>query len=484
METNKFDLIILGGGISGSLMGISLMNKNSNLKVAIIEKNIEFPQKIGESTSDITTLFFRSLSIDDILKSNSRKAGLRFLFNETQSSNFKDVSEFSSPTLKSSISGYHLNRKEFDEALLKEAEKRGCTVFRPAEVVSSKINPFSYEFGIVYKQTKLMLSAERMLDSTGRARFLKNKLNWKDLKVNLNTSAISAHFKNLDISKTSSEKVESYWDKNAIGDISFSTTHFMRDHSWWWLIRIDENTHSLGFVFDRTKFSHQDPQEFYEKQLKGDSDLAFLTKHSAAENLQYWSDLAYCSEKLFEDGAAVIGDSGAFSDPFISPGLELICQQVMWLTDLYENDIKNQKFHKKAWLRYERIFLESYSTRNAIYKQWYGIMKYYDLMTCWLMLSSFIYFSFHVNASQIFKSRLKYPIRLSPLSRLGFKFFSRRINLIASKRKNNLNSNGIKQGQISYSNVRIVSGFQSFKLFFVLFLNWLKNYFSIEKRGS
>ncbi|NRA10578.1 MAG: tryptophan 7-halogenase, partial [Crocinitomicaceae bacterium] len=117
MQKHEFDLIILGGGISGSLMGISLMDKNSKMRVAIVERNSEFPQKIGESTSDIATLFFRRLEINHILKSHSRKAGLRFLFNENKSDNPDHIGEFTSPTLKTSIAGHHLNRKEFDEAL-------------------------------------------------------------------------------------------------------------------------------------------------------------------------------------------------------------------------------------------------------------------------------------------------------------------------------------------------------------------------------
>ncbi|MFT6501027.1 MAG: flavin-dependent dehydrogenase [Crocinitomicaceae bacterium] len=483
MEKHNFDLIILGGGISGSLMGISLIAKNPEMRVAIVERNSEFPQKIGESTSDITTLFFRNLGIDHILKSHSQKAGLLFLFNEKRLQSPEHIGEFASPTLKSSIPGYHLNRKEFDEALLLEAEKRGCTVYRPAAVVKSELKPFSYDFEIEFNGENVKIHSNKMLDSTGRVRFLKNQLNWKDLELDLNTSAISAHFKGVDTSSIGSKQTKEYWKDVAIGDISYSTTHFMRNHSWWWMIRVDETTHSIGFVFDNDKFNVEDAESFYEEQLQNDPELSILTKNANLSNHQYWPDVAYCSERLYEDGASVIGDSGAFSDPFISPGMELICQQVLWLTDLYDKDFTHQKFNNKAWKKYERAFLDSYKTRNELYKHWYGIMEHYDLLSSWLRLSLFIYFGFHTNPSLVFKKRLKQPLRIKGPAKLGYLFIKSRMNSIAKKRRDKDFKIEQKKDRFSYSGVKIVGGVQLITLPVILLSRWIRSYILIEYRN-
>jgi flavin-dependent dehydrogenase len=480
MEKHDFDLIILGGGISGSLMGVSLMAKSPKMRVAIVERNSEFPQKIGESTSDITTLFFRNLGIDHILKSHSQKAGLLFLFNEKRLHSPEHIGEFASPTLKSSIPGHHLNRKEFDEALLLEAEKRGCTVFRPATVLNSELNPFSYDFEIEFNGENVKIHSNKMLDSTGRARFLKNQLNWKDLELDLNTSAISAHFKGANTSSIGSKQTKEYWKDVAVGDISYSTTHFMRSNSWWWMIRVDETTHSIGFVFDNEKFSVEDAESFYVEQLKKDPELSVVTKNANLSNHQYWPDVAYCSERLYEDGASVIGDSGAFSDPFISPGMELICQQVLWLTELYDKDFTRQKFNNKAWKKYEKTFLESYKTRNKLYKHWYGIMEHYDLLSSWLRLSIFIYFGFHTNPSLVFKKRLKQPLRMKGPANLGYLFLKSRMNSIAKKRRDENFKMEQKKDRFSYSGVKIVAGTQLITLPILLLFRWIRSYILIE----
>ncbi|MBK9192587.1 MAG: tryptophan 7-halogenase [Crocinitomicaceae bacterium] len=90
----KFDLIMLGGGISASLLAINLLKKNKNIQIAIVEKSIEFNQKIGESTSDITAICLRSMGIDHLLKDLIPKTGLRFLYNEKIQEIFQTKANF------------------------------------------------------------------------------------------------------------------------------------------------------------------------------------------------------------------------------------------------------------------------------------------------------------------------------------------------------------------------------------------------------
>lgn len=483
MEKTEFDLIILGGGISASLMGISLMKRNKQFRVAIIENKAEFPHKIGESTSDITTLIFRELGIDHLLKNHSGKGGLRFLFNENLSDNPEDIREFASPTLKESIPGHHLNRKEFDESLLQEAIRLGVTVYRPAKVVESTFRPFFYELTLEVDAAQLDITSKRFLDATGRARFLKNKLNWKDIELDFDTGAISAQFKGLDASHLGSPELLEYWNDFAKYDISYSTTHFMRSHSWWWLIRLDDDTVSIGFVFDRKHFTVDDPQTFFTELLEKDPELSVLTKNLDPLRLQHHESLPYCSQHLFEDGASVIGDSGAFCDPFISPGLELICQQVLWLTELYDTDFKTKQFDRKAWVKYEKVFVKSFISRIELYKHWYDTMEYYDLMRCWLRLSQFIYFGFHTNPSLVFNKRLKHPLKTTAFTRLGFLFLRSRMNSIIKKRKAKGLKYDHKPNDFSFSGAAIVSGVQLVTLPMVLLFKWLALYVKIEFRN-
>ena len=109
----KFDLIIIGGGISATLLCLSIYKRDPEFKILIIEKSIQFPQKIGESVVDLTAVFLKSLNIDHLLTDQTHKTGVRFLFNELNSSDLSDIAEFASPTLPGAVKGYHLNRSVY-----------------------------------------------------------------------------------------------------------------------------------------------------------------------------------------------------------------------------------------------------------------------------------------------------------------------------------------------------------------------------------
>lgn len=483
MDKKEFDLIIIGGGISASLMSISLSNKNKNFRIAIIERSTEFPQKVGESTSDITALFLHNLQIDDLLKKYAGKAGLRFLFNENKSSDPEQVAEFSSPTLKTSIPGFHLNRKLFDEEILMEAERRGATVFRPSTILSSALKPFDYNFEIEFNQEKIQLRAERILDASGRFRFLKEELSWNDADIELNTGSIMAHFKGVNTNVFAAQETKNYWKKNALYDISYSTLHLMRPYSWWWLIKVDDETTSIGMVYDKTKITIDDPKKYFNNQLKNDPELAVIVNGATKSEIKVLDSVAYCSEKLVDKGASVIGDSGAFCDPLISPGIELICQQVLWLTELYLDDFKQKSFNNKKWSKYEKTFLSAYDARISLHSHLYNVMEYYDLMADWLRLTTFSYFAFYVHPSVVSKKRLKWPVQIKGIERVGFNLKKRRMNAIVKKRREKNYVHKRKPNEVSFSKIEIVRG--NLKLATVpikLFLRWLWGNMKLELR--
>lgn len=486
MHKKAFDIIILGGGIAGSLAAISIKRKTPDFKIAIIERNSHFPKKVGESTSDLTTLYFRHLKLNHLLDKHPKKAGLRFLFNEQQSNNIENVAEFNSPTLKSSIGGRHLNRQVFDEDMLSEAEKMGCTVIRPATITAQEIQANNYTFTVSTYNTTLQLHAPKMLDATGRVRYLKQHLGWKDLTLNLRNAAIFTRMHIAHPTLQLKTKVADFWKQNAINSVEYGTTHFMRKHAWFWLIRLSETSFSLGLVFDTTHHKVEDPKAFFKQQLEQEPLLAAFQHQALNTEVQFIPQLSYCSERLYQDGAAVIGDSGAFTDPFISPGLEMICQQAAWLSELYAKEFQSGKHLEKQWKKYERAFLKSYQSRDTIYTHWYSIMHDYDLMKSWMRISLFVYFGLYTNPAYAFPSRLKIPIRSKGISQLGLRIFMARIKAIARKKqrreppKKALRNTQKHRKKITYSGVRIANGFQLILLPIQLFFKWLGSYIALE----
>lgn len=478
-EFTEYDFIIIGGGISGSLMGISLMDNIPGIKVAIIEKSPIFTRKVGESTSDVAMLCLKSLGIDPLLQQHEKKAGLRYFFNEHDGDDSLVISELSSPALKGLNNGFHFDRKELDEDLLIKLQEKGADIFRPSTIVSTNFKPFSYYFAIKHEEKIRNLHATRVIDATGRSRYLSKSMEWKDLDVKLDTGAIMAYIKGIDFEALDFLK-NKYWENHAINNSTFSTMHFMRPYSWWWLIRLDQDTTSIGFVFDKNMVTFSDPESFFRNQFETDPVLSKFISNSQVTNVRHIESLAYCSSKLYENGVTILGESGAFTDPMISPGIELTVQQIIWLTKLYKNDLSSDGFDQKAWSLYEKTFINSFLSRIEIYKQGYKIMEYYDLMSSWLKLGHFVYFSFYVIPAALFKHRLKKPVQIRGLGRLAFNYMKWRMNKITSKRKKLKKPVIVQSASTTYSGIRVPSGLSILFMPVKLFWIWFWSYITIE----
>lgn len=479
-EKEKYDLIIVGGGASASLLALQIFRVNSAFRVLILEKKSSFTLKLGESVVDQTALLFRDLGLDHLLEKHALKTGVRFLFNEKNSSDLSDIAEFASPTLPGHIKGYHLNRAIFDQDLLDEAERKGARVYRPVTLLSARHDPFDNELELeIAGEIKTVIS-KWVVDASGRARYFHQSLNWIDKPIDLNTAAISAHFQSVAAPENWDTPQNAFWDEKSIGSRQFSTTHLMRKNAWWWIIKLDETTTSIGTVIDRNKIKFEDPIAYFKNQLETDSQLKQLTSVAQMGTVNYLEKLPYVSEQLVTEGQAVIGDSGAFIDPLISPGLELIGQQAIWLAALFTADFKEDHYNEKAWKKYEQTFHEAYAARLAIYKNAYGLMDSFELFSAWLKQGNYVYFSWLVYPSIISKKRLKKPLRFNALERVALRYFIRRFNKIHAKREREGRFSGQKPNAIAYSGVRVPKNALLFLMPFYLFLKAISAYCNVE----
>jgi flavin-dependent dehydrogenase len=259
METKKgkYDLIIVGGGLSASFLCLNILKSNSGFKILVIERNERFPQKVGESFVDITALFVQSLGIDHLLKDQAVKTGVRYLFNETNSDNMDEIAEFASPTKPGRIKGYHVNRQLFDEQMIEEVKSRGVDVFRPAKIISSIHKEFNNLFKVEVDNELHDIESRWVVDASGRNRFIAKKINWKIKTTKLNTGSIMTHIIHNSLPLDWDTPFGDIWNQKAIGSRDFATIHLMRKNAWWWIIRINNTTTSLAVcrTYKRASFS-------------------------------------------------------------------------------------------------------------------------------------------------------------------------------------------------------------------------------------
>jgi hypothetical protein len=254
----------------------------------------------------------------------------------------------------------------------------------------------------------------------------------------------------------------------------------MRKNSWWWIIRLDDVNTSIGVVFDKNKVQFDTYESYFIALLETDAQLSIITKNAERGPIRHIESVPYVSEKLYSKGIALIGDSGAFLDPLISPGLELIGQQSIWLADLFTQEKKTGVFKESAWKKYNNTFLKAYASRLRIYSVGYNFIQSYDLFTAWLMQGNYVYFSGLVFPSIVFKRKLKNPLRFNLLERIALNFFTWRFTKFQASRESQGRISTTAPNTLRYSDVRVPKNFRFYFVPFQLLLKSLNAYLKLE----
>ncbi|MFY0688765.1 MAG: tryptophan 7-halogenase [Cyclobacteriaceae bacterium] len=463
MNYLKFDIVIIGGGLTGSLFALE-MKKRTDVKILIVEHDETFQLKPGEAISDLTALYLTRLNLDGILSRQSRKSGLRFLFEHEQ-----QTCEFTSPTLPGVIRGYHLNRSTLDEELLDECVKEGIEVWRPASITKLTYQAFNTSIEVAYQTGRFHVNATWIIDASGRSRYLPHVLGWDDLPVKLNTSSMMCYYTGLDFNKNWDHLDHNYWTRNAIGDLSYATTHIMRKNHWWWIIRLNEELTSVGVVFDH---QHSQPDDF-DQAVMEDRLLSQLMNGTTHGPIRKLDGLSHLTQQMYQPGIVVLGDSWSFIDPLFSPGLELLGQQTVATSDLLADYFTRHTFHQNQWKRLERSFQCAFRDREEYYQVAYQIMHNYPVMSSWIQLANYVYNTFTIIPSIWFPKRMKYPKTLNRIEKMLFRVIKKRYLKLGEYHFGNKKS-------VQPSNIELTGDWKMIiKPFHLLWL-WFKGYVRLE----
>lgn len=477
-HTPVYDVIFLGGGISASLLAISLIRRVPELKMLIVEEKASFPSKVGESLSDIAALFLNRFEIDELLDKHIPKAGLRFLFQESSPAHQPNIQEFSSPSLPNLANGRHLRRDILDEDLLQEAHGLGVEVLRPASVSGVEVHPFASEVQINHQASSYTYQAKWVVDATGRRRFLSQQLGWKQEALPIRTGAIITHF-HATRKPTHDPPSSTQWSR-AIGPPSDATIHFLKPGCWWYHIRLNEQTSSIGLVYHHDQVQVDDPEVFFDEFLSRDPQLQTITEGASRGKVRHLPQLPFVGEQLYDEGIILLGDACGFVDPMFSPGLEFTCQQITWLTDLLEDYFSAGHMKPKPWESYAQVFRQAYIDRARQFDMNYRLMFSYDLFSSWAQMGIFAYFTFSVLPSVKYPRLIRHPLHFNLFSHLAFRLLKWRYLSIANKRLNEGRSSSSLPQPVVYSFVSIPQGLRFYTKPLQLFWNWFINYLRIE----
>lgn len=443
-----YDVIVIGGSLSGAATATLLLRQNPGLNLLIVEKSTHFTRRVGEATVEVSAFFLgRILGMTQHLnEAHLVKQGMRFWFTNDEVTSLDQASELGG-RYQVRLPSYQLDRAVMDEEVLHRACAVGAKLLRPASVIKAELSSGGEQTITIRKEgSSETVRARWVVDASGVAAVIARQQGWWQLNRDHPTAAAWGRWKGVK-DWDGYELAQKFpgWAGAPYGIRGTATNHVVGDGWWSWWIPLKGGDVSVGVVFDQRLV--QWPQD---GGKLGDRLKDFLMQHPVAREMiadaqwiesdVHWrKDLAYYSTTFAGDGFVLVGDAAAFMDPFYSPGMDWIAFTATNAAELISSQRRGEPLSEQIE-RHNCVFSMSYRRWfEAVYQNKYEYMGEFDLMRLAFLLDLGLYYLGIV--SQPFKKGIKgllAPPFSEPLSRPIFRImraYNRRFAQIARRRR-------------------------------------------------
>ncbi len=400
MQTH-YDVVIAGGGLAGLTLSIQLKQANPDIKILILESRDKAAavaaHKVGESTVELATHYYREvLGLKEYLEEfELPKHGLRFFFNDGSKQELSNRVELG-PRLKLPVPSHQLDRGTFENFLEKHTQSLGNDFLLASRVKDVNINADYHEIIYAHERQDKSVFGKWIVDATSRISLLKRKFNFaKEAPHNVN----AAWFRVKGVVDIDDWSDNQEWKTLLAPKLRYlSTVHFMDKGYWLWIIPLGSKNTSIGIVADEDIHPFETINT-YEKAV------AWIHKHEpqAAKfvcppkdeilDFRILKHFAHNSDRIYSsDRWAVTGESGAFLDPFYSPGSDFISLNNTWLSDLILRSHAGEDITVRTQI-YEQTHLSWFNDWLPIYQDKYKLMGNTQIMVFKIFWDWAIYWS-------------------------------------------------------------------------------------------
>jgi len=333
------DVLIIGGGPSGSALGTLLARKGHH--IILLEKDRHPRFHIGESLLPLSLPYLDELGVrEDIERIGLRKYSAEF---HSMYHNAHSAFSFSDAVDPSYSYGYQVRRSEFDHVLLKNCADQGATVYEACRVTDVSVTQSAITQVTATHQDGSIQDyhARFYVDATGRDTFLASKLGTKFRNPKHASAALFGHFSG----------AKRYEGKDE-GNISI----YWFDFGWFWFIPLKDGTTSVGavchprYLRERSK----EVEDFFLETIALCPALQErLSEATLIEPVTATGNYSYQSRKMHGDNFLLIGDAFAFIDPVFSSGVHLALHGAFKGAEVIDRILHHPKQAKKELAQLE-----------------------------------------------------------------------------------------------------------------------------------
>lgn len=333
-----YDVVVVGGGPGGSATGAFLAK--AGRRVLLFERE-PFPRfHVGESLLPASLPVLERLGIlPEIAERGFQlKTGAAFHDQESGSAHtFYFLRGKPWPSYS-----YQVPRADFDALLLDHARKLGVDVRQPATVESVAFDADGVTVGAVSHGQRTETRARFLVDASGRAGLLAQKLGRRERVPNLGKVALFAHWRGA-------------WRAPAPDEGNIRIYVF--ESGWFWWIPLHEDRTSVGCVMHaKTVREWAGPRDaLYLEMIRRCRKVAeHLDGAERVTDIHREANFSYRNEPVVGDRFLAVGDAIAFVDPIFSGGLHIAVQSGELAAQEIDRALADGRFEARRFRRYER----------------------------------------------------------------------------------------------------------------------------------
>ena len=344
MNTNTFDVIVMGGGPAGS--SVAGMLSREGRKVILFEKEIFPRHHIGESLMTDTYWTFRRLGLLEKLKESPfvRKYSVQFANPAGKESRpfyfFEAVHHESAVT-------WQVTRAQFDHLLINHAAEQGAVVHQGV-LVKQVLFEGDRAVGVEVQMqdgTREKFFAKVVVDATGQMAMLSNKFRWRMRDPKLKKAVIYSYFKGA----------------HREPDLNGGATLVLRTQAgsggWFWYIPLENDITSVGIVADPDyllKGRGQDLAKILQEEIdKCEPCRRRVAEGTRVDKVYSILDYSYRSKHNAGNGFIIIGDAYGFLDPIYSSGVLLALKMAELAADAIHDAFNHDDFSASRLGQYQ-----------------------------------------------------------------------------------------------------------------------------------